>query len=87
MPQPSPCWHPREHRQGQLPNEPTREGGSAPLAVHLPKEKVAHPHLDTSVFFLHAPFRKTSGKFDIKTRRLSGAGQREERKQRVYLPA
>lgn len=87
VPQPSPCWHPREHRQGQLPNEPTREGGSAPLAVHLPKEKVAHPHLDTSVFFLHAPFRKTSGKFDIKTRRLSGAGQREERKQRVYLPA
>lgn len=72
-----------EHRQGQLPNEPMWEGDSAPLAVHLPKGKVAHPSLDPSVFFLHVPFRKTSGKFDIKNRRLGGAGQGEERKQRV----
>lgn len=52
-----------------------REGHSAPLTVHLPKGKGAHPSLDPSVFFLPVPFRKNSGKFDTKTRRLGGAGQ------------
>lgn len=76
---------PPEHRQGQLPNKPRREGDSAPLAVHLLKGKVAHPNLDPSVCFLHAPFGKTSGKFHIKNRRLGGAGQGQERKQCVEI--
>lgn len=74
VPQPSLSWHPQEHGQRQLPNEPMQEGDSAPLATHLLKGKGAHPSLDPLVFVLHAPFGKSSGIFDIKTR-LGGAGQ------------